>query len=66
MKTGMMFAHTEPRPPPSIPLQPRLIPKPPTTTARGIPSNAQIRKIASPTWKPLFLIIMYIRICISI
>jgi hypothetical protein len=65
MKASMMLTHTGPRPSP-ISLRPSLIPKPPAPTARGIPPNAQICKIASPTWKPLFLIILYIRIRISI
>ena len=66
MKASMMLTHTKPRPPLPIPLRPRLIPKPSAPTARGIPSNVQIRKVASPTWKPLFLIMMYIRIRISV
>ena len=65
MKASMMLTHTKPRPP-AISLRPRLIPEPSTPTARGISPNAQIRKVASPTRKPLFLIILYIRIRISI
>jgi hypothetical protein len=66
MKASMMLTHTKTRPPPPIPLRPRLIPKPPAPTARGISPNVQIRKIASPAWEPLFLIMMYIRIRISV
>jgi len=64
MKASMMLTHTEARSLPS--LRPSLIPKPPAPTPRGIPRNAQIREVASPTWKTLFLVILYIDIRISI
>jgi len=69
MKASMMLTHTEPRPAlPPIPLCPqRLIPKPSTATPWRIPPNAQIRKVASPTWKSLpVILVIKIRIRISI